>query len=198
MDRVCPVTRAFLRTTYNLFDLTAIYNEMWLEPYEELVERAEHAGSGRAQQHQRAFYCVELMVSVCAFRLKSAQQDLSKLSGWSRSREGLNQLLEQATFERDDLLADLTEWYYLVSRPRDERQILHATTQARAVLFKLVCESCVLLRQSLKNPEVPLRRVGRRLALAADAAQFSINDHLSFAQELIELSESRAWERKRM
>ncbi len=197
MDRACPVTRAFLRTFRNLFDLTAIYNEMWLEPYNELAERAEEAGGNRMQQHQRAFYCIELMTSVCASRLKVPQQDVTRLVGWPRSREGLNQILEYATFERDDLVAELTEWYYLPTKPRDERQMLHAASQSRAALFKLVCEACVLLRQSLKNPEVPLTRVGRRLALAADAANFGITDHLSFAQELIELSEGRAWERKR-
>jgi len=192
MDTTCPVTRAYLNTVRNLYDLTLVQNELWLEPLEEMGERAAHGGSSRSVQHLRAFYSIELMV----WRFVKDPQTLKWLS-WERSREGLNYVLEQANEVRDDLLAEVTEYYYLASRPRGVEQIKHDTNHQNAELFKLVCEACVILRQSLKNPEVTLTRVGKRLALAAHVSKFHIEDMLRFAEELLAQNEGmgrRAWE----
>ena len=120
-----------------------------------------------------------------------------KFVEWERSREGLNHVLEQANEVRDDLLAEVTEHYYLAGRPRGVEQITNDTNHRKAELFKLICESCVILRQSLKNPEVTLTQVGKRLALAAHVSNFHIDDMLLFAEELLAQNEGtsrRAWE----
>ena len=201
MDTTCPVTRAYLNTVRNLYDLTLVQNELWLEPIEEMLDRAAHGGGSRFVQHQRAFYSIELML----FRFVMKRQRWAYVKDttdtpwlqWERSREGLNYVLDKANEIRDDLLAEVIEYYYLAERPRGIEQITHDTNRQQADLFKLICESCVILRQSLKNSEVTLTRVGKRLALASNVSTFYIGDMLLFAEELLAQNEGmgrRAWE----
>lgn len=200
MDTTCPVTRAYLNTVRNLYDLTLVQNELWLEPLNEWVERAEYGGGTRLLQHQRAFCCVELMLwmlmpEMCGGAVYAVKE--YELRTWPRSREGLNYVLELANERRDDLLAEVTEYFYLAERPRGVDQIWHENQRRAAELYKLICESCVILRQSLKNSDVTLTRVGKRLALAANVARKHIPDMLNMAANLLEQQEgmaSRAWE----
>ena len=116
---------------------------------------------------------------------------------WERSREGLNYVIEKADEIRNDLIAEVTEHYYLAARPIGVEQITHDQNHQKAELFKLICESCVILRQALKNEEVTLTRVGKRLALAAHVSKFYIDDMLLFSEELLEQTEGttkRAWQ----
>lgn len=204
MDITCPVTRAYLYAVRNLYDLSLIQHEMYAEPFAELLVRAEHDSSARVRQHQRAFYCIELMVSRLILKMDSRyyfkEGPNSPVFSWPRSREGLNQVLQHAEERRDDLLAEVTEYYYyyyLPDKKLNTDQLRHVDNQTNAELYKLICESCVLLRQSLKNPEVPLSRVGKRLALAANVSRHYIGDMLDMADELLLHTEGttrRAWQ----
>jgi hypothetical protein len=200
MDIVCPVTRTFLSTVRNLYDLTLVQNELWVEPVNEWMERAEQGGGTRFLQHQRAFYCIELMLwrlmPTVAGTVYAVREH--ELREWPRSREGLNRVLQIANDRRDDLLAEVTEYFYLPNRPLGVEQILHENRHRSAELYKLICESCVILRQSLKNEDVTLTRVGKRLALAANVSRKHISDMLLMAGELLDQHEEmaqRAWER---
>lgn len=201
MDTTCPVTRAYLSTVRNLYDLTLVQNELYVDPINELVERADYGGSSRFDQHQRAFYSIELMLFLFVMKRQPSWyfKDVatSPWLQWARSREGLNYVIEKANEVRDDLIAEVTEYYYLAARPVGVEQMRHDQNHKDAELYKLVCESCVILRQGLKNEEVTLTRVGKRLALAAHVSKFHIEDMLLFADELLAQSEGRterAWE----
>lgn len=190
MILACPVTRGYLNAVGSLYDLSLVQYEMWLGPFEDAMDFAAHAGGSRQLQHQRAFYCVELMTS--RFQVQSIQPP------WPRSREGLNQVLSVANELRDDILAEVTEHAYLAV-VHDGVVEQHIDLQrAISELLRLVCESSELLRQSLKNPEIPLSRVGKRLALAANGAGYYIDGMLALAMELINHNNEdmrRAWER---
>ena len=190
VDRACPVTWAFLRTAGSIYDMGRYQNEVWTDALDEAADIAAHGGSDRMKQHQRAFYCVELMLHRCLPRLGLTRP----MASWPRSREGLNQILAFAQEQRDELIAEVTEYYYLLERPRDERQLLHERNQQRAELFQYICEACVILRQSLKNPDVTLTRVGKRAALAVNTSTFFIDDAILFSKDMIYYSEYRAWE----
>lgn len=186
----CPVTSAYLHAVHNLFDLSLVHNEMWAEPFDELKKRAALAGGERIRQHQRAFLCIELMLN---FLLGSENAPKS----WPRSREGLNLILGFADEQRNDLIAEVTEFYYLQRRPIGIEQIQQDQYRKQAELYKLICESCVILRQALKNQTVSLMRVGTRLALASNIAGYYIPDMFTMAGNLLEHNEEvalRAWE----
>lgn len=189
MDTTCPVTRAYLYTVRNLYDLTLVQHEMYAEPLQELLNIAEHDSSERVRQHQRAFYCIELMTT----RFPA----IPEMVAWPRSREGLDYVLQIANERRDDHLAHLTEQFYLdkVLDGLEERQ--HDNMRIASELYKLICESCVILRQSLKNPDVTLTRVGKRLALAANVSRYYISGMLDLGTEVINHNEwknERAWD----
>lgn len=205
MDTTCPVTRAYLNTVRNLYDLSLVQYELWVDPLREMVDRADYGGSSRFVQHQRAFYSIELML----FRFVMKRQlgwYVKETNGlqwlqWDRSREGLNYVIEKANEVRDDLIAEVTEYYYLGQRPVGTEQIVHEQNHQKAALFKLICEACVILRQSLKNEDVTLTRVGKRLALAANVSNFYIDDMLIFSEELLAQTEGttrRAWQPQAM
>lgn len=193
MEMYCPVTRGYLRAVRNLFDLESIQYEMYLEPIEEISEMADHAGGSRQLEHQRAFYCVELMTSRFAINNINPK--------WKRSREGLNNLILLANEIRDDILADITEFAFLAGVQDGQAERRNDNLRKVATMLQLVCESAELVRQSLRNPEVPLSRVGKRLALAAHSSGYYIDRMLELARELIDYSEGsarRAWEPPRM
>lgn len=201
MDVTCPVTRAYLYAVRNIHDLSLAQYEMYLEPFEELLDRASHDSSALARQHQRAFYCIELMVSRFCQKLDSRyyynEGAHAVVFSWPRSREGLNTVLTIFNEKRDELLADVTEYHYLPIKKFDVDQMRQDTNHNFAELYRLICESCELLRQSLKNPDVQLSRVGKRLALAANVSKYYIDDMLNLADELLlhtEETTRRAWQ----
>lgn len=188
MELDCPVTSGYLRALRNLFDLESVQFELWQEPLDEVENMATFAGNSRRLQRQRAFYCVEVMAS--RFNVQSKHPD-------RRSREGLNELIAIANRCRDDIRAELVEVSIIgeVLEGRAERH--YATQRAIAHTLQLTCEAAVLLRQSLKNPDTSLSRVGKRLALAAFSAGYYIDNMLELAKELIDYTEGsarRAWE----
>lgn len=192
MDTTCPVTRAYLYAVRNLYDLTLVQHEMYAEPLEDLLNIAAHDSSERMRQHQRAFYCVELMAS--RFPV------IPPMLPWPRSREGLDYVLHVANERRDDHLAELTEQFYSGIDLEGIAERQHDNMRAASEIYKLICESCVILRQSLKNPDVPLTRVGKRLALASNSARYYISGMLDLATELLNHTEGkneRAWEQPR-
>jgi hypothetical protein len=200
MDTVCPVTRAYLYAVRNLYDFSLIQHETYAEPLQELIERASHDNAARVRQHQRAFYCLELMVFRFVVKVRPGyyiKETEKPVLSWSRSREGLNHVLKYFEEKRDDILAEVTEYYYLPDKKLNTDQLRHADNQTNAELYKLICEACVLLRQSLRNPEVPLSRVGKRLALAANVSRHYIGDMLAMGDELLLHTEGttrRAWQ----
>lgn len=201
MDTTCPVTRAYLYAVRNLFDLTLVQHEMYAEPLEELLDMAAHDSGERVRQHHRAFYCIELMISRFIMKLDSRyyfnEGPAGRPFNWPRSREGLNHVLALANEKRDDLLAEVTEYYYLAGPHDGVAERHNDTSRTAAELYKLICESCEILRQSLKNPDVPLTRVGKRLALAANVSKYYISGMLDLGTELLEHNEGkneRAWE----
>ena len=192
MEMYCPVTRGYLRAVRNLFDLESIQFEMYLEPIEEISEMVNYAGGSRQLEHQRAFYCVELMTS--RFVITSIDPK------WKRSREGLNGLITLTNEIRDDILADIAEFAFLPGVQDGLAERRNDNLRKVSTTLQLVCESAELVRQSLKNPEVQLSRVGKRLALAAQASGYYIDRMLELAKELIDYSEGnarRAWEPQR-
>src|SRR5690349_8692075 len=139
MDTTCPVTQAYLYAVRNLYDFTLVQHEMYAEPWADLLDVAAHDSSERIRQHQRAFYCVELMTSRFLQSMNSRhyfiQGPNDPLTSWPRSREGLDHVLRTANEVRDDHLAELTEYFYLDKKPegRDERQ--HDNMRAASELY---------------------------------------------------------------
>lgn len=200
MDITCPVTRAYLYAVRNLYDFSLVQYESYTELMEELLERAAHDSDARIRQHQRAFYCIELMVFRFVVKVQPGyyfKDATMPVLDWSRSREGLNRVLAYFEERRDEILAEVTEYYYLPDKKLNVDQLRHMNNQTNVELYKLICESCVLLRQALKNPEVPLARVGKRLALAANVSRYYIGDMLEMGNELLLHTEGttrRAWQ----
>lgn len=201
MDTTCLVTHAYLNTVRNLYDFNLVQYEIWVDPLNELLDRAEHSDNSRLVQHQRAFYCIELMLFRFVMRHQPnwCVQDAAAAAWlqWERSREGLNYVLEKANAVREDLVAEVTERYYLNERAVGANQMEQDEDHQRSKLYKLICESCVILRQALKNEELTLARVGKRLALASSVSTFYIDDMLLFGEELLEQTEGmtrRAWQ----
>lgn len=193
MELSCSVTHGYLRAVRNLYDLDSVQFEAYQGPLDDMAELADHAGGSRMLQHQRAFYCVELMSS--RFHVQSVSPE------WPRSREGLNRLIQVANEVRDDLLARGMEFTYLADMQDGVAEQRNDLDRRIAQTLGFVCESAELLRQALKNPEVPLSRVGKRLALAANASGYYIDRMIELSNELIEYNEGstrRAWEPRRM
>ncbi len=193
MELSCPVTHGYLRALRNLYDFESVQFEMWQGPLDDAIELANHVGGGRKLEHQRAFYCVELMTTRLYIQ--------SGTPAWLRSREGLNRLLRVTNAQRDDLLARITEFTYLPGIQDGAAERRNDMDRITATTLGYVCEAAELLRQSLKSPDVHLSRVGKRLALAANAAGFYVDRMLELANELINYNEGnarRAWEPRRM
>ncbi len=189
----CPVALGYLRTVralhkYDSPEFSLVY-EPWEEPLNELIDIARNTVSSRQLQHQRAFYCVEMMCS--RFHLQS---QLPR----RRSRESLNEVLRALRSACDEYLAADVESslsdkpiFGLDEQRRDlDRKILHNA--------ELTCEAAELLRQSLKNPDVHLGRVSKRLALVAKESGCYIDRMIAIGKELVEYGEGetrKAWER---
>ncbi len=195
----CPVVRAYLLTVRNLHDFALVQYQLYEESFEDMLALADSSGNTRVRQHQRAFYCVELMLRFVTQMADGEHWPLMpyKLDDWPRSREGLDYVIEVINLKRDELLADVTEYFYSRSKKMGLSVMENDAAQAAAEVYHLAIEACVILRQSLKNPDVPLTRVGKRLALAAKVSSHYIGDMLQLAEELSnqdELHPKRAWE----
>lgn len=196
----CPLTTAFISTLHNLYDFNSVANEYWLEPLKLLEERAEVGGDNRERQHHRGFLCIELMTTRLAPKLSHNILDKQYVVDlmWPRTREGLNQMIKVLHDDHFNLLGAVIEYTYDRSTRRRGIEEMTFDNQHRLVeVYKLARESAVILRQSLKNPNVALMRVGKRLALAAHTARLYVSDMLVLGSWLLEETEhkaTRAWD----
>lgn len=200
MEDQCPVVRGYLLGVRSVVDFDQLINESYLDQLHELDGLSEYGNDTRARQHMRAFLCVEFMVSNLAHNVPVGSATTAPPPTWRRSREGLSKLIDTLNEDTDEMLAAIMEYSFEIGMGavgKGVDQILHANQQLLVEVYKLARESAVILRQSLKNPEVSLMRVGRRLALAAHCARCGVPDMFIMARELLDQNEHRAlraWE----
>jgi hypothetical protein len=214
MHDACPVVESYLAQVRRYLDestvLTADAYQYRLDCVEEELQR-QRFGNTRSRQHQRAFFCVEWMLYRLPAGLPSGTSRQLEMSPWNRSREGLTNLIAMLRSDNDELLGVMTEHTFslgMVCQPDDPEavatrvgdgadQIYQNNRKLLQHVYRFAGESAVILRQSLRNPNVRLTRVGTRLAKAADVARTGMAGLLDLAETLLTQSEDngvRAWE----
>jgi hypothetical protein len=198
----CPVVEAYLtrmRTYITNYVMFAENYTSQLEAYEDLLALQDNLDS-RIRQHQRAFLCIEMMVHHVAKILPVGIGQEVPMVFWKRSREGLNEFVSILRNDGDNLVANLTEYSIASSwggAGQGADQLHHDNQERLTSVYRYAGESAVILRQALRNPNVKLFRVGRRLAQAAEAARMGVPDWFSMANALFEQRKEhapRAWE----
>lgn len=200
MSERCPILHAYLKAIDTHVNFHLAVNESYYTHLEELFELADTAGSSVERQHQRAFFCIELMCSRIAPKIPVAGASPFMLLSWPRSREGLNRLLEALRADVEDLVGASVEFAF---EARDSVSVDNLINDNRSRLVevgKASHESIVLLRRAMKNRDVVLQSIGTKLAWATQTARMSVPDLFMMARELIEQTERsavRAWELKK-
>lgn len=198
----CPVAEAYLtrmRTYITNYVMFAENYASQLEAYEELLA-LQNSLDSRLRQHQRAFLCIEMMVHHVSKVLPVGFGQENTNGFWKRSREGLTEFISILRSGEDDLVSTITE--YTISSSwggsgQGADQLHHENQKRLTSVYRYAGESAVILRQALRNPNVKLFRVGRRLAQAAEVARMGIPDWFAMADALFDQRKEhapRAWE----
>jgi hypothetical protein len=214
MYTACPVVESYLAQVRKYMEestvLTIDAYSRELNYIEELLELQRFSNT-RARQHLRAFLCVEWMLYRLPVGLPSGTAQQLAMSPWERSREGLTNLIEMLRGDNEELLGVMTEHTFslgMVLQPDDPAavpvrvgdgadQIYQNNRKLLQHVYRYAGESAVILRQSLRNPNVRLTRVGTRLAKAAHVARTGMQGLIELAEILLSQSErfaARAWE----
>lgn len=186
----CPIVRSYLRGVAGAGNFSSALYENYKENFDDLLQQADTAGGPRARQHQRAFFCIEIMV--CRWSWFGTALIAKP---FRRSREGLNGVLARLIAEENDMSAENVEFSF--SPTKDSQQWWYKVRADRMKLSGLARESIITLRQGLKNAQVSLGPIGTALAEAAAGKRVSIPERLSIARELLEQTEgnaTRAWQ----
>jgi hypothetical protein len=214
MDAACPVLDSYLSQVRKYMDestiLVADAYQYRLDRLDELIQR-QRFGNTRARQHQRAFLCVEWMLYRLPVGLPTNTARQLEMSPWPRSREGLTNLITMLRGDNEELLGVMTEHSFslgMLYQPEDPTvvavrvgdgvdQMYQDNRKLLQHVYRYAGESAVILRQSLRNPNVRLTRIGTRLARSAIVARTGIAGLLELAETLLGQSENnaqRAWE----
>jgi len=214
MNAACPVVESYLVQVRKYMEestlLVANAYQYRLGCLEGLLQQ-HRFGNTRSRQHQRAFLCVEWMLYRLPVCLPTNTARQLEMSPWPRSREGLTNLITMLRGDNEELLGVMTEHSFslgMVYQPEDPTivavrvgdgadQIYQDNRRLLQYVYRYAGESAVILRQSLRNPNVRLTRIGTRLAKSAIVARTGMAGLLELAETLLAQSEDnalRAWE----
>lgn len=189
----CPIVRSYLRGIKSDVDFSLAINDSYKDSYDDLVQLAETAGGARARQHQRAFFCIEIMT--CCWHWSGVPLlSVPPYSSFRRSREGLNKVLARLKEDEEDLTAENVEFSFCPTR--DAQMWSSKIREERLKLLALAREAIITLRVGLKNPQISLGPIGTTLAEAGAGKRIGLAERLHIARELLDQTEGnakRAW-----
>ncbi len=214
MPDVCPVVSTYTKYIQNYLEDEVFFADTYLERLNHFAELIVLQGAGsRLRQHQRAFLCIELMLHRIAKSVPVKEEQSSQHIRWDRSSIGLSQLIASMRGNNEDLTGASMEYglargmltsateedgLVVVSRVGDGAdQLYQENRHILMEVYRLAGKSAVILRRSLRNPEVPLTRIGRRLGQAAEIARIDTARLFTMLECLLDQRENyapRAWE----
>lgn len=186
----CPVTDSYVRYMRKKTEFDELMHEAILQRLQQIEEEGEQAGNSTRVQQLRCFLCLEIMVKLSKCGALSQRFD--------RSWAGLTRLKKQVVNEREGLEADTLDRVLGGLRYWNMDQVQHsAETKTKRILL-LIEESIAILRRSLSNGRGrPLRRIGKRLAMACYVAGEITSMRVEYAAMLVHTTEQQArrlWE----
>lgn len=209
---VCPVVGTYVKYIQGYLEDEIVFADVYLPQlnnYAEIIVR--QAATSRICQHQRAFLCIEMMLHNISQVLSVDSKQDSQYVKWERSSSGLSHLLVAIRGDNSNLAGTAMEYVLskgmnmlsidgpvIKKRVGDGADQMYQENRHKLIeVYRLVEEAAVVLRRSLRNPETPLTRVGRRLGQAAEVARIDTGRLFFMLDSLLDQREDhapRAWE----